>query len=565
MRIAAVVLALVLSGGLLADLAVAVWPLDRAFAMPDAVMLDDLLGRLARDDSAAFLITSKSAYAPKLAALGPEAPGCAAMAQLAARCGLDDLILLQWSATGVRALSATGREAVVAAGALERDPKAAAMLLATVLAGASPSTTAPPGPTPPVPVEPPADGGPGAAVAPPTTGPSSPSVPPAQGGASVPPSEARPAEGAPLSGRPDEPSAPAVPTEPPGAIEPAPPAPAPPARAPTEAGKLWYERAVQSYREGNYTLALDRLEKALQAGASRADVLEMRARILAALGDAARQRRALDELVQIDPSRTKAVISLSILLEEEGLWQEAVRVLKNGLAARPDDPQLYDRLAAVYRRQRRSMEALETLRRGLEATDDKNLALLLAAAQEASGDWRGAMALYTKLATDENPDIRARALDAVGDAYARRGLVDQAVEAYIEAARSRGVAAILSPDRYRAVYSAADALVRASVSSGWQGFEALATGKQTVSRETALAALSAASGQLGRALALCDDALPPPELQAEHRSRQLYYSLLREAVVAALTYVDTGRADMIDIASDRMRQALAEDPAGDQP
>jgi len=106
--------------------------------------------------------------------------------------------------------------------------------------------------------------------------------------------------------------------------------------------------------------------------------------------------------------------------------------------------------------------------------------------------------------------------------------------------------------------------VKASVSGGWQGFEALATGKQTVNRETALAALNSAVGQLVRALALCDDALSPPDLQGEHRRRQLYYSLLREAILAALTYVDTGRADMVEIASDRMRQALAEQPTGDQ-
>jgi tetratricopeptide (TPR) repeat protein len=189
------------------------------------------------------------------------------------------------------------------------------------------------------------------------------------------------------------------------------------------------------------------------------------------------------------------------------------------------------------------------------------LALSLAAAQDAAGDWRGAMALYAKLATDKDADIRSRALDAVGDSYSRRGLVEQAVEAYIEAARARGQAAILGSSRYKAVYNAADALVMAHVSQAWQGFEEIASGRQVITRESVLAALNAAAAQLSRALGLCDEALPPPDLADEHHQRQLYYALLREAVMAAVTYVDTGRADMVPIATERMRQAMEKQPA----
>jgi hypothetical protein len=79
-------------------------------------------------------------------------------------------------------------------------------------------------------------------------------------------------------------------------------------------------------------------------------------------------------------------------------------------------------------------------------------------------------------------------------------------------------------------------------------------------REKVLSGLEAADAQLARALSLCDEVLPPADLHQEHRQREIYYALLREAVTAAVTCVDTGRADMGDLARERWKQARLEAP-----
>jgi len=582
-----------------ADVAVVVWPLDRSFSLPEALMLDDLLSRVAEADESAFLITDASAYASVLSAAADKThpPDQVALCQFASRWRLDDVLLLEWQQGTVRGLSAQGRQAAAAAEALEQDPRAVAQMLARALISARPVT-----PPPTTVLTPggksgpiagagstsqsgktgtaPQTGGTPAGVAPSATGTSA-----APGATSSPqkprsttPSgtktPSKPSAGE-TSGTSTRPTGPKPETSPgaegtggtsatPGA-QPKPTAPSgaaagTPKKEESLEGRRWYELAVQAYREGNFQLALDRLDRALQAGASQADVLQMRAKIYAAVGNVQGQRRALDELVQIDPKRTRAVVARALLLEQQGLWQEAARTLQAGIAAQPTEPSLYQRLADVYRRQGRTLEALEVLQRGLEATGDGHLALSLARAHDAAGNWRAALALYSKLASDKDTSLRAEALDALGDSYARRGMVEQAVEAYVEAAHARGQAALLSANRYRAVYDATDALVQGHMAAAWQAFEGLVAGSGQVNREQALGALKGATEELGRVLNLCDEALPPPELQPDHQRRQLYYSLLREALAAALTYVDTGRADMLTVARQRMKQALAERP-----
>lgn len=572
MRIAALVTAVLAACTAAADVAVVVRPLERDYSLPEAVMIDELLARLSARHGAAFLITAASALAGEVPEAGASRE---AMQHLARRAGVDDVVVVSWDDDAVRVQSLNGQQATIAREALSRDPRAAAQLIAASLrdepveqgpalvsneAGSSGQGTG--GVKEPVEAE----------VQPPRPEPRA-SAQSAGGGSGAttqrPARSGRPGRGEAKPEGPETGAAVVGGKKPP--VSPATEGKSPPVgvRAETEEttkqGRLWYELSIKSYLEGNYELALDRLSRALDAGAPRADVLEVRAKVYGALGDRRRQRKVLAELVEIDPSRSDAVISLALLLSEEGLWQDAAAALQNGIAARPDEPQLYRRLADLYMRQRRCLEALEVLRRGLEATGDKELALAMADAQAASGYWQAAMALYGKLAGDDDPTIRARALEALGDCYVRQGMVERAIEAYAEAAQARGQPAILNQRRYTSVYGAVDRMVAGEVARAWQGFEDVAARRQGASREEALAALQAAVDQLGRALALCDDILPPPDLATEHRQRQLYYSLLRESLTAALTYVDTGREDMLDLARQRMAQAQEEKPASPQP
>lgn len=545
----------------LADLAVVVIPPNHAFTLPEAVMIDHLLAALAPQHSSAFLLTAHSPNAEQLSDLvGTDGKlNLDALGRIAAKHRASEALVLWWRNEGLTAVfRGADRQAVevpvklpenaerakqaavalaegLAAAGLGKPPQAAASAQTPTPAEASSAPATPehaaepvrPAETQPVP-------------SPPTTTPTKPPTPASE-----------------------EPSREQEPPAPVQTLEPAQPPSPEPGPTPRQA-RLLLELATQSYREGNYQVALDRLTAALKAGAPPAEVLDLEAKVYAATGDPARQVKALQELFTLAPGRRDVAVSLALLLTEQGLWQEATRVLERAIAASPDDPQLYLRLAAIYQRQRRTNEALNVLGRGLEKTRDPDVGLALGAAYLGAGDMRAAQAVYSQLATSQDTAVRARALDALGDLYTKAGDTERAVEAYVEAARTRGQPAMLATDRYTAVYGAVDGLVESHVGQAWQLFGQLVSGSRTPPREAVLGALKMADAQVARALALCDEVLPPPELHKLHRQRQLYYALLREALAAAVAFTDTGRQDMADLARQRMADALKRRPAGAQ-
>lgn len=533
-------------------------PPDHVFALPEAVMIDHLLSALAPQHLSVFLLTAHSANAAQLSRL-VSADGkldLDALGRIAATHRASDALVLWWRAEDVTAVfaGADGRAVEVPVklpGNVEGAKQAAAALIEGLTAagfgeaGRGKVSSTPRGSE--------ASGTP--VVSPPTAEPARPA------GAAAPlESTAKPAEvETPTGGEQPAIPEPASPT--PGAESAQPPSQT--GAAPREA-RLLLELATQSYREGNYQLALDRLSAALRAGAPPGEVLELEAKIYAATGYAAKQVKALQELFSLVPRRADVAIALAMLLTEQGLWQEAARVLDRAIAAVPDDPQLYLRLAAIYQRQRRTNEALNVLGRGMERTRHPDVGLALGAAYLSAGDVRAAQAVYSQLAASQDAAVRARALDALGDLYTKAGDTERAVEAYVEAARTRGEPAMLATTRYTALYAAVDGLVEAHVGQAWQLFGQLAAGNPSRPREAVLGALKMADAQVARALALCDEVLPPPELHKLHRQRQFYYALLREALAAAITFADTGRQDMADLARQRMTDAVRRRPAGAQ-
>ncbi|MCX7599013.1 MAG: tetratricopeptide repeat protein [Armatimonadetes bacterium] len=557
-RLGAAGAALVAVAAALADLVVVVVPPDHAFTLPEAIMVDHLLSALAPQHSSAFLLTARSPNAGQLWGL-VSADGqlnLEALGRVAAACKASHAVVLWWRADGATAVfRGMGGQAVEVPVRLPEKvegARQAAVALAENLAaaglgdtttGAAPTSAAPTGAAPGVPVP-----------SPETTIPTD-HQPPGSEPSREPAEPKTPKAGeSPIL---EEPAAPAP------SVKPAPP-PSPETQAYPRQARLLLELATQSYREGNYQLALDRLDAALKAGAPRAEVLELEAKVYSATGDLARQVKALQELFGLVPGRSDVAVSLAMLLMEQGLWQEAVRVLDRAIAAAPDDPRLYLRLATIYQRQRRINEALSVLGRGMERTRHPDVGLALGAAYLGAGDIRAAQALYSQLALSEDASVRARALDALGDLYARVGDTERAVEAYVEAARARGEPAMLSTARYSALYAAVDGLVEGHVGQAWQFFGQLAAGNPAPPREVVLGALKTADAQVARASALCDEVIPPPELHKLHRQRQLYYALLREVLAAALTFVDTGRQDMAELARQRMKDALKRRPAGAQ-
>lgn len=548
--------ALVMAASALSDVAVVVVPPDHAFTLPEAVMIDHLLAALATQHSSAFLLTAHSPNAAQLSELlaADGSLSLEALGRIAAAHKATAAVALWWRSDGVAAVfrGPEGKAVEVPIKLPENaeGAKQAATGVAEALAAAGLGSQAVPEASPKAPKaeEPGASTAteplPHATEKPAPTGPTP---------------QATVAE----SPKPEEPPSPGEPAVPPQAQQPT-RAPSSDTSAVSRQARLLLELATQSYREGNYQLALDQLNAALKSGAPPAEVLELEAKIYGAMGETAKQAKALQELFTLAPGRADVAISLAMLLTEQGLWQEATRVLDRAIAAAPDQPQLYLRLAALYQRQRRTNEALNVLGRGLEKTRHPDVGLALGAAYLGAGDIGAARAVYSQFATSQDATVRARALDALGDLYTKAGDVERAVEAYVEAARARGEPAMLTTGRYTAVYGAVDELVEGHVGQAWQVFGQLAAGGTNPPREAVLGALKVADAQVARASALCDEILPPPELHRLHRQRQLYYALLREALTAALIFVDTGRPDMADLARQRMADAMKQRPTGAQ-
>ncbi|MBC7288445.1 MAG: tetratricopeptide repeat protein [Armatimonadetes bacterium] len=525
MRAVAAIALIVASSVRAGEVAVALTGAHR-FTIQEALAVDGLLRALADRHGAAYLVTTSGPWkeiAARLRECKSPDETAAVLEELQSKCGAERVLGLRWSDGEVVVFDTLGELGRVEADRLQAEPLQTQLL--EICLGAPGSRTSQIS----APSQPPSGQGtpeastPGERASPKTTLPST-----------------RPAT---------------EPLEQPG--------PQTPKLPQTLSGQLLYELAVQSYRQGSYSLALAQLTDAARQGADKAKVLELQAKVYGAMGDTDRQARVLRDLLLEDPGRTEAAVALALLLDQEGLWQEAVSVLEKAIERKPNEPQLYLRLGRIYLRQNRTKKALEVLSQGYEATADSTLAIELASARNASGDWQGAMAIYTRLASSDDRRLRARALDAMGDIYARLGMLTEAIEAYAEAARAGSGEQSLTGERYRRIYAAADALVDSHLENAWRAFRDVASAGGAHTREEALSALQAAIGEAERAYALCTGVLPPPELAKTHRQRKLYYALVKEALVAAATFIDTGREDMAKLAEKRLAEALQEKPAGE--
>ncbi len=325
-------------------------------------------------------------------------------------------------------------------------------------------------------------------------------------------------------------------------------------------------KARQALRDGEYSKAHKLLDEALQAGANKADVLELRAEVFAASGDADSQIKTLRELVDLAPERWRAAVTLAILLCERGLWHEAVARLRQAIHASPRNAELYLRLAQVYDRQGRLRQAADALREGAAATGSEKLRLELGRHLEQMGQAEEARQIYLALVRSDSQAVAADALDALGDLYARSGQPGRAIECYAEAAQRRNQTAILTLERYKWVYGALDEAVRVAAVGAWQVAREAAEGRG-VAREQALVQVQRALQQVQQALNLCDAIYPPPERADEHGKRVLAYSLVKEGLAALLVFLDTGRQDMFEVGTRRLGQALNKWPgfaAGEQ-
>ena len=77
-------------------------------------------------------------------------------------------------------------------------------------------------------------------------------------------------------------------------------------------------------------------------------------------------------------------------------------------------------------------------------------------------------------------------------------------------------------------------------------------------RELVFIRMAQARAHVDEAMRFADSIVPPDELKSQHARRKFAYSLVYEAMVTALSYLDLGGEDMLNRARKRHDEAVAE-------
>lgn len=271
--------------------------------------------------------------------------------------------------------------------------------------------------------------------------------------------------------------------------------------------------------------------------------------------------RALDHLeraVALDPELVEARVWLARLLAERGLWQKSIEQYERSLEGDPTNLEALLGLARVYRDHGHRRRAIRLLREADDAgQSDPSLLMMLGDLYVAEGEVELAERAFLRTASGETGERRAAALERLGDLYVELRRHRDALSCYLEAAELNPSRASMAQRRYREVMAAADGSVHDALTSGWSVFEDFAE-SGIGQRELVYRHLSEVQAQLDEALRYADGIRPPAALQADHARRQLAYSLAVEATVSALSYLDLGEESMLERATARHGEALAE-------
>ncbi|MGC9318333.1 MAG: tetratricopeptide repeat protein [Armatimonadota bacterium] len=266
----------------------------------------------------------------------------------------------------------------------------------------------------------------------------------------------------------------------------------------------------------------------------------------------------LRQAVALQPDLVEARVWLARLLDDGGLWQEAITHYEQALAVEPGRLEALLGLARIYRDHGHRRKAIELLTEAVDAgVEDPALLTLLGDLQALEDRSELAERYYMQAVAASGGERAATILERLGALYADQHRHREALSCYLKAAELNPSRASMLQRRYREVMTAADSSVYEALTSGWSAFEDYVQ-SDIGEREMVYRKLADTRAQLEEAMRFADSITPPTDERAEHARRQYAYSLAVEAAVAALTYIDLAQEPMRDRAARRHREALAE-------
>ena len=158
-------------------------------------------------------------------------------------------------------------------------------------------------------------------------------------------------------------------------------------------------RDARLYRE-----ALQVLNAALRVVPGDKDLLYSRALVADKLGDMALMEADLRSILKADPKHAHALNALGYALTDRtGRHQEALELLQQALALKPDDPYILDSMGWVHYRLGRNAESIKYLRRALEIRSDAEISAHLGEVLWVTGNRREAESIWDR-ALKDTPD-----------------------------------------------------------------------------------------------------------------------------------------------------------------
>jgi len=177
----------------------------------------------------------------------------------------------------------------------------------------------------------------------------------------------------------------------------------------TEAQKVQLTLAEeQMLRDANqYPAAFDVLSRALGEYPDNADLLYARALVAEKLNRVDTAENDLRRILKKDPKNANALNALGYTLADRTTrYTEALALIEQALALKPDDPFILDSLGWTYYRLGNNAEAVRHLRAAYEKRADAEIAAHLGEVLWVTGDRKGAESVW-KNALQQTPDNEA--------------------------------------------------------------------------------------------------------------------------------------------------------------
>lgn len=310
----------------------------------------------------------------------------------------------------------------------------------------------------------------------------------------------------------------------------------------------------EALAQGAYDRALLILDGARERGLPPGVYHLLKADVYRAQDDTEAEEHQLRGAIHYDPTLTAAHLRLSALLETRGLWLEAATQLRRAISTAPDDPRPYLLLANLYASHQREQDGIEVLQEGNRVVlGNARILWALATAQERNGDKQGALQSFAAAASVSKGDARKRCLIRVGDLSLEAGDLTTALASYREATADGWP---LDEALYGRIAASADHGVWTVANAVWVVLEDyLAGGPEAPEREEAYQVLTAGLDELQAISRYVDDLAVPDKSRRQHAKRRYQNSLLCEALVNALAYLDTGDLMLLSAGRDRLAEA----------